>query len=616
MTAVQKAQKLELIRACIAAGGDAQECCLRHGVPRGTYYRWAAKESTGGLAALHDGKSTGRPAALELTQEEASGLTAWCALKKNQESGLKAWLDDSAAPVAQRLHPELAPARPETIEGLRRILVSGKRSYPITVRRAMQVSRNISTALNGGHAPLTVKASARRAMIWVDEDGEMHHVAAGHIFSSDDMSHNEPFRYWDAAQGRESVGRQALITCDLYSHAVLGETLIGRRKDAYRVEDIASHVRDVIATAGLPLMWRFERGVWDNNYLYGLKPKPSWMLPADMVFGALDGVLFRCRQKFSPRGKSEIEGAFKLYQQLCRARFTGLGNVRGEFFYTARLYRQAIEGNAEALRKFWTMVEAQNAHAEAIAEYHATPQTRRALGNVPTTPAEAWGAPQRRAVPPSEAWRLLPVKAAGAVRNGVYECKVEHWPVSFRFLVHGTPGLPTLDYGHRVFAAFDPANPGAGCHLFNAELKEGRSVEHGRRVNREGFRLLEPLGLAAHWADVPQENLSAVASDYDPQRMAAAALRSEFRAVFPQGAAASLSRRSRFTDAAGRAHHAGPMVPREDAATAPQPAREEPAETPAPRRAPASAPAPDLVTLHRRALAARMAEDSKQLAAT
>jgi hypothetical protein len=272
--------------------------------------------------------------------------------------------------------------------------------------------------------------------------------------------------------------------------------------------------------------------------------------------------------------------------------------VRGEYQITARLYRQAKEGNPEALRAFWTMAEAAAARAEALGHYIDTPQTRRAFGNRTQTPRELWGTPRRRDLPAAEAWRLLPVKAAGAVRGGVYECTVDHYPVSFRFMVSGTPGLPALDYGHRVFAAFDPARPHMGCHLFNAEPKSGRSQDHGRRVNREGFGLLEPLGVAAYWPDAPQENYAPQADTYAPQKKAASALRSEFTTVFRRGASAALVRKSKATDAFGRhVSHGTPLGAPEDtappAAPAPRPAREAPAA------------ALDLVSLHRAALPAR-----------
>lgn len=598
-SAVVKAQKLEAIRACIAAGEDAGTCCLRYGVPRGTYYRWQAKEQSGGLAALSDGKSTGRPASLVLSAEESAGLTAMCALMKVKTDAVEKWMDGSEAGT---LPTGVHPASAETIAALRALKEGRKNvSWPQSVRRAMQVPVNITGKLRGGLETLRATPSARRGMIWVDESGQTHQVEAGHIYSSDDMSHNEPHRYYDRDLGRETVGRQALLTVDLYSNALISETSLGRRKDAYRVEDIASHVSDTVASCGLPLIWRFEKGVWDNNWLYGLRPPPSWLLPPGTLFGAIDGVLFRASQKHSPRGKGEVERAFREYQKHTRHLWTSVGNIRGEYAITARLYRQAVQGNEHALRKFWTISEAAKLRSDAMRSYIETPQIRRALGNEARSPLELWGSPVRRAVPASEAWRLLPVKACGAVRGGIYECKVEHYPVSFRFLVTGTPGMPVLDYGHRVFAAFDPARPELGCHLFNAEPKQGRSYEHGRRLNREGFSLMEPLGVAAFWADVAQENFAATAADYRPQTAAAQALRSEFTSLFRKGAAAALTRTSKATDQLGRhVSHGTPLARPE---SAPQlVSSEAPAEAPQPRRAPAEI---DLVTLHRRALPAR-----------
>ena len=135
-----KSQKLEAIRACIAAGGDALDCCVRHGVPRGTYYRWAAKEAQGGLAALTDGKGTGRPASLELNEEEARGLRGLCLLLKGAEAGLTRWLEESALPVGKRKWPEFPPALPATLTELQgrlaRSRAEGKRpSWPMAKAR-------------------------------------------------------------------------------------------------------------------------------------------------------------------------------------------------------------------------------------------------------------------------------------------------------------------------------------------------------------------------------------------------------------------------------------------------------------------------------------------------
>lgn len=603
-SAVIKAQKLEAIRACIAAGGDAGACCLQHGVPRSTYYRWAAKAAAGGVAALENGKSTGRPSALVLTNDEEKALTAWCALMGEAAAGLRRWLEDSALPPERRAHPDMEPARTSIAPALRSLLAQRVSTWPVSLRRAAVVPAHVEDHLRGGHQTLRTRPSARRAMIFVDEDGDIRQVLPGHIFSSDDMSHNEPHRYYSAELGRETAGRQALITGDLYSHGLLTESLIGRRKDAYRICDIARHIFDTVSLYGCPLMWRFERGVWDNNFLYGVKPKRHWLLPDDTIFGAVDGVLFHCRQKHSPRGKGEIENAFRLYQKHLLHRGTSIGRIRGEYQITTRLYRQAVEGNPEALRAFWTIVEARAAHEAALTAYNTTQQIRRALGNIPASPAELWQNPQTSPLPAAERWRLLPWKACGAVRAGVYECKPDFSPVSLRFLVTGTPGCPVLDHGHRVFAAFDPARPQDGCHLFNAEPREGRSIEHGRRSNAHGFSLMEPLGVAAWWQDVPQENLSAVAGEYGPQKRAAAALRGEFTAAFPAGPSRALVRRSSASDAWGRAAAQGLPIGQPESAPPPPQPREPAAEPPPARR---SEPPPDLVSLYRRALPAREA---------
>ena len=96
-------------------------------------------------------------------------------------------------------------------------------------------------------------------------------MAPNSIWESDDMSLNEPFRYRDLETGEIQAGRQTLCTLDVYSAAWLGAQPLGRVRDAYRVEDIADHMRECVLQHGMPLIWRLERGVWENNFIDGIE---------------------------------------------------------------------------------------------------------------------------------------------------------------------------------------------------------------------------------------------------------------------------------------------------------------------------------------------------------
>lgn len=545
-----KAQKLANIRAMLEAGRDVDTACRVASVPRGTYYRWAAAEAKEGLAGLVDAKPTGRPKKLTLTPAEVHGLRGCSLVAGSMDGGVDLWIRESAKAPAGRDWPEHEAASPATLAALQAIATearaaSRRPSWPGAIREAVRTTANERARLRGGKGLLNVTPSARRSMHWIDENGEQHFVNPGDIWESDDMSVNEPFRYWDAENGRETVGRQTLITGDVFSHAELGATLIGRPRDAYRVVDIAYHLQDIVELYGLPLIWRFEKGVWDNEFIYGVKAPPSWLLPDSFRFGGLEGHLFRVAQKHTSRGKGGIENSFKAFQSFMAHKGTSIGAYRGEFDRAARLYRAALHGVAHGMAAFWTIQEARDGVAAALRDYNARPQQRRAFGGQMTVPAEQYSQAKVRACPASEMWRFCPVKRPITVRGGVVEMRVEHYPLSFRFLVSGSPGCPTLDQGFKLWAAFDPGRPELGCHLFNGEQK-------GSTLNRQGYSLLDPLGTAAWWQDTAQENFSATArQSYSPQKQASAALRAEFTAAMPTKAGGLITR-STASDVYGR----------------------------------------------------------------
>ena len=130
------------------------------------------------------------------------------------------------------------------------------------------------------------------------------------------------------------------------------------------------------------------------------------------------------------------------------------------------------------------------------------------------------------------------------INKGVVEIKVRHYPLSFRFRVHGASrmaGAHCVD-GHQVMVAFDPSEAWAGCLLFNRD----RSAR-----NRDGWGFLQRLGMADHMADAPQEDLSP-GGHSTGQTRAAAQVRQEFRALI-SGTEFDGRRRSHAQDGFGNA---------------------------------------------------------------
>ena len=107
---------------------------------------------------------------------------------------------------------------------------------------------------------------------------------------------------------------------------------------------------------------------------------------------------------------------------------------------------------------------------------------------------------------------------------------VNHYPMPFRFRVNGASDH-YLEHGHAVLVAFHPGKPEQGCHVFNAET--------GTR-NRDGLKFGELLLVAPIAEDAPQFSLSRDEQDaFARRRRAAAAVRSEFRAIVPAGRVAA-----------------------------------------------------------------------------
>jgi hypothetical protein len=495
------------VDAFVAGGMQVGAACLRAGVSRANYYKWKDAGSEEPRAE----KQRGRPTLVELTQEEIRRLRYWRLVRDSVPLALQEFLRDELC------RPEIA----EAVRGIwERALARHKRpSWPMSIRRALHVTDAERAVFRGEKAIREIEVTERRGNFIVLEDGSQWPNTPGTIYSSDDESENQPFRYFDPSTGTERLGRQSLKTIENASHKWLGFTHVGRERDAYRVEDIADHFRDVVTEFGLPLMWRVERGVWDNNWLFGVECDNG------KRWGSMEE-LFHIRQKFSSRGKADIEGAFN-HSQDRRAHgpdggVTSIGRYRGEFQMGTKEYLRAQDGDVADLRKFWSIHESAEAVAKALAEENQTPKQSYQAGNKFITPDAAYGTPVKREVPADKWWLFAPVKKQAMVRQGAIEIKVPHYATSFRFRVNGAEGLSHhLDHGHRVLVAFHPGHPEQGCHVFNNDESA---------LNREGFGWAELIGLAEWLPDRPQEDLSGQ-GNFEGRKNERAAVRREFRAI-------------------------------------------------------------------------------------
>jgi hypothetical protein len=479
---------------------------------------------------LKDRRSeSGRHAKFEFNTEETNALRD-CHLRKD------------SLPLAIEDFIRMPACRPETREKLQAEMDRAARAgrlpnWPMSVRRAAYVSDDMRANFRGRKHAQQFEIVERRGLFWIDEDRNEVPIVGNSMFESDDMSCNKPFRYNDPGTSAIHVGRQTLCTMTLYAAAWLGVSPVGRERDAYRLEDIADHLLDVVLEHGLPQIWRFERGPWENQVVDGIKLPPD-MRPPDWDekrrWGSLDR-LFRVVHVYSSRAKGLIESSFDFLQALIdhNADTEGLtiGRKRGEFERATKLYHAATnlkcsaEKRESAAAHFWKIGDAADGIAAAMDRFNNRPKIRRAFGRQAVVPNDLQRTAVKRECPPGEMWRFSPIKKTATVRNGAIETTVPHYPFPFRFRVNGVTELH-LEYGYSVLIAFHPGRPEEGCHVFNAES--------GVR-NREGLRFGELMFVAPMAEDAAQLNLSPDEKEFHARKNSNAAVRSEFRAIVATG---------------------------------------------------------------------------------
>jgi len=552
-----------------------RRACLEAGVKFVNYYRWkASAEQSQGLQEVKAVVKKGRKPLFELTEAETRRLRFWrlvkgsiplameCAIAESTQGDETPYFEalramQSGGEVVNETHrkarqsvegnAKLDEAKARALKAYWQKFVEARKvvTWPLSIQRACRVSEDEEAAFRGKKALQDRSGSERRGAFIVDEDGKRLPWFAGAIWCSDDMSVNDPFRFHDAASGSEMLGRQVLFTTDAYSLNFLGASHVGRDRDSYRAEDIARHFAELVDEHGLPVIWRVERGRWDNNFINGcIVPDEVDSDGEDLRWGGLDAIIHMA-VKFNSRGK-EIEGCFNLLQSLMDhggdGRTLSIGRNRGEFEAATKLMLRA-DRDAEALAKFWNIEQSAEQVMQAMRLFNTRPKKRESFGNKAFTPAELWSQHVKRPCPQNERWRFMAVKTAARIWNGLIEVKVKHYPTSFRFRVNGAGRIGGAQFvdGHKVMIAFDPHDAWAGCHVVNRD----RSAR-----NRDGWGWLERIGVADFMADAPQEDLS---GGYSPgQKRAGAQVRTEFRSIIA-GTAFEGRRRSHAQDSLGNA---------------------------------------------------------------
>lgn len=538
----KRAALIAEVNALVAQGIPVRHACEQTGVAFPSYYRWAgdAKKATTPQAPKERAKK-GRKPAFELTEAETKRLRLWRLIKGSVPLAVEAFIAESLGGGAGGDYLSIlgqaagkmdrgATARPELARALQERWQKAAEArkppvWPLSIVRACHVTAAEEAAFRGRKAAESATGgTARRGDIIITAEGERVPWYAGAIWQSDDMSLNDPFRFYDARERREILGRQALFTQDAYSLAFLGCSHIGRDRDAYRAEDIAAHFRDIVSEHGLPLVWRIERGRWDNGFIWGCVVGKN-EAGEEIRWGGLDAII-HIRDKWTSNGKASLEGSFDLLQAIMDHGFDGrtlsIGRTRGEFEQATRQMLRADRDEAAA-SQFWSITQSADAVQQAMALFNARPKRRHTFGNETRIPAELWAECVKRPCPADHLWRFCAIKTKATVRKGVVEVRAPHYAQSFRFRIHGAPKCPGLhlDNGHELLIAFDPAEAWQGCHIFNADK--------GAR-NREGWEFGQRLGVAEHMEDAPQEDLYAGSYSSGAARFSSQ-LRREFRSI-------------------------------------------------------------------------------------
>ena len=494
-------------------GLGLRAACAAVGIAPASFLRWSKQVEVHGTVV--DGKPTGRVGAFDrMTDDECNALRHWHLVKGSLPLAVEFFVDDDAACGAET---RLA------LQALLDKAASERKpiNIPPSLRKAGAVSDEEHAIFRGKKAASDYDVIERRGLTIKDAQGRILPLMPNSIWESDDMSSNEPFRFV-GADGQERVGRQSLFTVDVFSARWLGFDAIGRERDAYRVEDIADHMRELVTAWGLPMVWRLERGVWESHWLHGID------LGNGQTWGGL-GDLVSIEHTWRTRGKGTVESSFNLLQDLIAGESETIGRVRGEFEAGTRHYLRAQSGQADSLAKFWTMQQYAERMAAAMDRFNHRPKKRLAHGQDMVVAAELYAQAVRRDCPASQMWRFNPQKKLATVRNGAVEVtETVHYKRTFRFALNGIVDGLYLPHGLRVAIAFHPGYPERGVHVFNAD---------STALNREGWTMGEPLVVGQYMPMVHNVNLSDEPGEFGRKKKGTAAMRGEFRAIAKAGSA-------------------------------------------------------------------------------
>jgi hypothetical protein len=522
------AMQLHEAATLLTQGWTQKSLALRYGVSEPTLCRRLAKlkDSGDAEAAVAKNYATGPRDDHALTPDEIAVLKLGMLTKRSRRLAADLLLRSDCCTA--ETHAKLAAVFDGAAE---------KRTdevWPRWFMRACILTDEERAAFHGPKALAAVEPARPRGLIYKDESGASQPLFANALWEFDDESENTPWLEIDE-DGRPRVNRQTLKAIDVYSSFYLGMRAVSRDSDGYRIEDQADFLLELIDAHGLPLRARIERGPWDNNFWFGSPlPKAWWHTPecASLRWGGIDisaGGPIGVMQAFKSRQKGTIEGSFNHRQNLAAHETLDIGRERGEHEANARLHRLALNGNVSAIAKFPTAAARADISADVLDRFnHEAKRRPHLFGAKKVVPAELFSSAVRRDLPAEHRWRFLPVKAAVTVRNAHVSLRAKGYELPFLFTAEGFAPQwdwnAWLPHGWRVLAAFHPARPDLGCHVFN-----GLHPDHPQNPRR--FPIGLPLGILPHAAHAPQWSDAPETADFDGRRKTQSAVRAETRII-------------------------------------------------------------------------------------
>lgn len=469
MKQVERAKVVQAIRREVERGATVRDACRNVGVSAGWYARWSARMDEAGMDGLADLARTGRPPAIELTQEEVDYLR-----KAYLRSNLRDGAGSMTLAARWAAKEDGSPLRTEVREA---ILAerSSKHALPIAVRRACRACgaevRRYRDNKAGQNDGIYLPGWLRMA-----EDGSRR-LYPGERQVWDDATVNVGVVVPWARGGDKCSERwgvriarfQLLLGLDCATDMVVGYSYVMRANDAYGAADVVSALHKVWQLAGYaPKECVMEGGAWQAG--------------RTLDFLSMAGV-----GMISAKGRPNqklVEGFFnRLWTVLSVSLPAGgqVGRFRGEMAAENDLWRRCREGVEDPRLHFPLLTEFLGALDRGITYLNDERMESREYGSwVPAEVYKGQAEKGQRLVP--GLWRFaLPVREERVIsREGMVRVRCESpfgWPHTYHFASDKAWEFE----GAPVIVSFDPEQPGRGAILELARrwnnLPAGRVID-------------------------------------------------------------------------------------------------------------------------------------------